>query len=292
MLKNSTRFVLFILLIHSSIASSKALIMTYVYNRPDFIELHTKTFNAFLKDEYEYVVFNDAPNTTMCQIIEQTCKKLDVRCFRVPPHKPHRQAPGYRHIDGITYSLNTLGFDHNDIVIMIDADMFLIKPFSAAQYLKEFDFIGGYQYRSKNGIKVVYTFPGLVFMNMPKLPNKRTISFEGGFINKLACDVGGETHYYFQNNPSLKLKLYTAFSKDGLPKDAQSLRKLGYDENSIHLILDLDRKYGFQFHGDTNFIHYYAGGSNWPGYSKDYLKIKDRFFYDYINKQITAYKTH
>ncbi len=47
------------------VAVEKVLIMTYVHSRPDFIELHDKTFKAFLKDDYEYVVFNDAPNVTM-----------------------------------------------------------------------------------------------------------------------------------------------------------------------------------------------------------------------------------
>ncbi len=265
--------------------------MTYVYNRPDFIDLHAKTFHTFLEDEYEYIVFNDAPNPSMRKKIEQTCQKLNVRCLRVPDHKPNRQAPGYRHCDGIIHSLKTLGYDHNDIVIMIDADMFLIKPFNAKEYLKEFDFIGCHQSRSKNGMEVVYTGPFLVFMNMPKLPNNRTISFEGAIINGLPCDVGAETYHYFQKHPSLKLKLYIGYSKDGLPKEAKALRKLGYDENSIRLVIDLDRKYGFQFHGDTHFIHFYAGGSNWPGYSKEYLNIKNRLFYDYIDKQLAAYKS-
>lgn len=53
----------------------KVLIITHVHSRPDFIELHDKTFKAFLKDDFEYIVFNDAPNTNMSKQIEQMCHK-------------------------------------------------------------------------------------------------------------------------------------------------------------------------------------------------------------------------
>src|SRR5579872_6833786 len=106
-------------------ASNKVLIMTYVHSRPDFIELHHKTFKAFLKDDYEYVVFNDAPNSSMSLAMEQTCARLGIRCFRVPPHHPSRETASSRHVDGIHFSLNTIGFNHNGIVAIIDADMFL-----------------------------------------------------------------------------------------------------------------------------------------------------------------------
>ena len=38
---------------------AKVLIYTYAYNRPDFIEIQHKTFQKFLKDDYEFVVFDD-----------------------------------------------------------------------------------------------------------------------------------------------------------------------------------------------------------------------------------------
>jgi len=40
----------------------KVLVLTCAFNRPDFIELQYKTFKAFLNDDYEFVVFNDANN--------------------------------------------------------------------------------------------------------------------------------------------------------------------------------------------------------------------------------------
>ncbi len=103
------RFI-FLLIFISHFVYTKVLIMTHVYNRIDFIELQVKTFAAFLKDDYEYVVFNDAPDNNMKAKIEQTCQAQGIRCFRVPDHKPNRQTPSYRHMDGIKYSFDLSRF--------------------------------------------------------------------------------------------------------------------------------------------------------------------------------------
>lgn len=266
--------------------------MTYVHSRPDFIELHVKTFDVFLEEEYEYVVFNDAPNDVMCKKVERTCKKLGVKCFRIDPrlHNRPNNSAGHRHMDAIQYSLDTIGYDYNGVVLMVDADMFLIKPFSVKSYMGKYNFIGGYQERADSNKKVMYSFPGLVFMNMKNLPNKKTISFEGGEVEGIPCDVGGHTHYYFKNNPHIKLNLYTIQSTDLLPRDEKKLLNMGFDENSINYIFSLSYPYGMEFHADGNFLHYYAGGSNWPEYSADFLQKKTTLLNDFINKSIKNYK--
>lgn len=274
-------------------ASDKVLIMTYVYNRPDFIELHDKTFKAFLKDDYEYVVFNDAPDYGMQRNIEQTCEKLGIRCFRTPPEMhAGRPFPGQRHIDGIHYSLNQIGFDHDGLVMIIDADMFLIKPFSAIEFSKDYDLMGQEQSRENGTHKVTYMSPLVVFMNMKTLPNKKTISFEGGPVEGLLCDVGGYIYYYLKNNPSVKFKLFPGESTDRLPKNREMLEKLGYDKNAIDFTLSLKRNYGFEFQGGNNFMHYYAGGSNWPGYSAAYLQEKNVLLYNFIDHCIRYYEVN
>ena len=64
---------LFTLFFSLPIYSEKVLIFTYSYNRPDFIEIQEKTFKKFLKDDYEFVVFNDARYPDMQAKIRNTC---------------------------------------------------------------------------------------------------------------------------------------------------------------------------------------------------------------------------
>lgn len=275
------------LLFYQLYANAKVLIMTYVYNRPDFIELHVKTFNKFLKDEYEYVVFNDAPTHSMRTIIEHTCNKIGVRCLRVPDHRPQRQTPSYRHMDGIRFSFEQLGFAHNDILVMIDADMFLVRPFSIREYLKNSDLLSIKQTRMAGNKVLTYIAPSLVFINMKTVPNKRSISFEADRVEGVSTDVGGQMYYYFKNNPDIRLQLINAETVATLPLDADQLAALGYDHNTIDLILTMRC---FEYYLDGTFIHHYAGGSNWAGYSGDILAKKKKAIFEYVEKQISFYK--
>ena len=180
----------------------EVLIFSYCSNRPDFIEWQYKTFNKFLYDNYKFIVFNDAPDGGKAAEIEATCYKYNISCIRVP-QGGKSSAPGVRHQHSIGYSLNLLGFKHHGIVCMIDADMFLVKPFSITDFMKDCDISALPQTRPN---QVLYLFPGLVFMDMRTLPNKEFICWTGEYINGSNTDTGGAMHYYLKNNPEVCVK--------------------------------------------------------------------------------------
>lgn len=289
--KLATLFILFISCLNAVSNSPQAsplkvLFFSYVYNRPDFVALQKKTLDAFCKDPHELIVFNDAPTDTACAEIEGMCKKLDVRCVRVPQSLHWTPKPGQRHIDSIKFSFQKFGLDHKGIVVMLDADMFLIKPINVNEYMDGYDLIGGKQWREDRGKLVTYIAPGLAFFNMTTLPNKHQINFRGDRVEGILCDVGGHMYYYLQNNPSLKYRLFVAPSLERLSKNADQLKSEGFDNLAIELILNTDVKYGFEFHGDNHFLHYYAGGSNWPDYSAKFLAEKDLALYAFVEKSL------
>ena len=116
------------------VASGNVLIMTYSFNRPDFIEIQDKTFKKFLKDDYTFVVYNDARDEEISNQIIETCNRLNLQCIRIPQaihDAPYLQRwpcednnhPSVRNSNVVQFSLNTLGFDHDGIVMIIDSDM-------------------------------------------------------------------------------------------------------------------------------------------------------------------------
>ena len=269
--------------IFSSIsASEKILIITHAFCRPDFIEIQAKTFKKFMLDEYEFVVFNDANNPRIKQKVIDACNKHSVRCVNIPPEvHGSRQQPSERTSDSIQYSLDILGFDHDGIVCILDSDMFLIKPFSFKNFLKDFDLMGVPQTRGH----VNYLWNGLVIFKMNVLPNKRSIDFNCGWIEAQPTDTGGQTYYYLKNNPSLKIKYCPETSSYWLPSTNEELKSLGFDNVTIDFIhlLKIDPASGMSFDGDNHFLHYYAGG-NWNRKSEDYHRNKTKMLNDYINK--------
>lgn len=59
----------------------KVKILTFHYNKPDFIELHVKACKQFLQHDFEILVFNDAANLTTEIAILETCKNMASNVF-------------------------------------------------------------------------------------------------------------------------------------------------------------------------------------------------------------------
>jgi hypothetical protein len=278
--------------------NGKILIFTHSFSRPDFITLQDKTFKAFLEDDdYEFIIFNDASNPSICTQIERTCDNLNLRCIRIPQNIHHRPSdPGARHIDGIQFALNTVMFNHDDIAFMIDSDMFLFKPFSIRKYVGSSDLIGQEQDRSNGSVSVRYMAPLLVFMNMKTLPNKRSLNFDGGHIHGLPCDVGGHIYYYLKENPNANIRFIPAYCVAEVAKKSfDELLSLGLDDTTINWIKSLEKHFDasdphrLQFHGDNHFMHYVAGGCNWNNRSQAYHEKKSRLVNSFIDEMIKKY---
>lgn len=292
--------ILSMILLLCSQAHARVLIFTYAYNRPDFIEIQHKTLKRFFLDDYEFVVFNDARAEEHEQLIKTTCAKLNIRCIRIPQEihdQPYlerlpgegRQSPTVRNCNVVQYSLNTLGFDHNDIVILFDSDLFLVKPFSVREFLKEYDLGGAL---SGNG-HVNFLWHGLAFLDMRTMPNKRTLNFNCGRVDGKPIDAGGYSYYYLKNNPQLKTHyIYSTFSGNLLcdscrstdqPLCSHNAKKLaaeGFDANQIKF---LQAASNVEFFHRNSFLHY-RGGTNWDNKKAIYHEMKT----DALNAYLTA----
>ncbi len=268
---------------NSLVFSKNVLIMTYSFNRPDFIEIQDKTFKKFLKDDYTFVVFNDASQEEVSNQIIETCNKLSLPCIKIPQSihdAPYLQRwpgenynhPSIRNSNVVQFSLDTLGFDHDGIVMMIDSDMFLIKEFCVQDFLDGFDVAGVPQSRQH----INYIWIGLVFLNMETLPDKKTINFNCGKIDGIGVDPGGQTYHYFKNHPEVMPKL---IDNQFYPSD------FIVSETTHENV-----KFLFS-HGCTNFecmlndsFFHYRGGSNWDNQSKEYHEGKTAVLNAFINK--------
>ena len=214
---NTIIFLIHSLILQSTLASeAKLLIVTHNYNQPTFIELQYRTFKKFLTDDFEYVVFNDATDATLFSQIHETCDTLGIQCFNIPQENRTSTSlkldlnkgqfwAAARHAEAIRYSMDTLAFNHPGLVMMIDSDMFLIKPFNAQSFIKDYDIAGLQQVRNEN---INYIWAGLIFFRMDKLPNKQSMNFKNGLINKTYVDSCGFLYYYFKENPRINIRYF------------------------------------------------------------------------------------
>jgi hypothetical protein len=113
-------------------------------------------------------------------------------------------------------------------------------------------------------------------MNMPTLPNKRTLNFNCGWVAGTLTDVGGYTYYYLKQHPQIKV-LYG--SSTVFKECRQKLSTLPAQDPLAHFLeAPLDNP---EFYVNFTFLHYRAG-SNWDKKSAQYHEMKTKIFNKFI----------
>jgi hypothetical protein len=296
-----------LIILHTTVIEAKILIFTYAYNRPDFVEIQHKTFQKFMKNEYEFVVFNDATDAVIHAGIHQVCAQYQIECVDIPQEihsRPylHREPqegyhdPAVRNANVVQYSLHTRGFAHDDILMLIDSDMFAVKPFNVRAYMDGYD-IAGLQCHNKG---ISYLWIGLVILNMKTMPNKNSINFNCGKVNGVGVDAGGYSYHYIQNNPSARIAYFDNFYINcygsntitnnmrgmlDVPYDTSLLQRLGFDAVSRELIRSGAHRIEFLL--DNTFFHY-RSGTNWNQQSGKYHEQKTKLFARFIQKKLQS----
>lgn len=227
--KKSLCFFIYIILFSliSLFGKDHVLIMVPAYNHAEYIELQDKALKKFSQDAYTFIVFNDASQESHRLAIEETCASLTIECIRVPQenratnHKFFSWA-SFRHAQVIDYMMATRGFEHDGIVILMDSDLFLFKPFSFAEYLNGYDIAGIKQKifnKQMQKPQDEYLWAGLIFFNMKTLKNKHTIHFAPIVTDSLLGDSGSSIQKYFAANPSTKKRFFEQEARIQLDKN-------------------------------------------------------------------------
>lgn len=286
------------------------LIMTYAYNRPDFIELQCKTFQKFLLDDYEFIVFNDSPPGPVHDEIVKMCALWGVECIDVPQSLHNREYTAdekvysiysRRHTNAIQYSLEIRGYAHIGPLVLFDGDMFLIRPFSIKEMLREVDIASVFRISNK---KVSYLWPGLVMLSMDRLPDKSSLKFYCGRVEDCYVDSGGLSALYLLAHSNLNIKEFDqifsfqifcpdkfgnydnmiSVGRDNVTRKKVKIRKLmdmGFNNKEIQFILKEPDTINFAC--NNCFLHY-RNSSGWGGSeNEEYNKIKTALFNEFIN---------
>ncbi len=273
--------------------SAKVLVMTHVFNEAEFIHWQHATLAKFLKDDYEYIVFNDAPEGQAATDINTICSSLNIRCTRVPQsiHAPPYYLPRKRHFGGpsaecaetIQYMYNTRALKHNGIVVIIDADMFLTREFSVEKFLKDQEVAAQPQARQGKHSKIEYFLPNLMFFNMSKLKDKKSMNFNLGKIDGVRCDTAGHTSDYVKYHPKLKwIRTDLEYElTDQIPVDEQ-VRHYFLSHPKLHLIAT-SKHYECEFCVQFAFLHFRAG-SNWSAKSPEWIQAKKKLLFDALSE--------
>ncbi len=287
--------------------SAKIRILTFQYNSPDFLEFQYKTLKKFIIDEYELFVINDAPDPANEKLIRDVCEKYDLKYVRYEQiwhmtdslnelirervNTPHRnsyfqfpleagfpdlkaiaQQPSVRHCHVIQYALDLFGYEHDDIVVIMDADVFPVKTISIRDLLKEAPIVGiDSQFQDKH-----YLWVPFIAFDPKRLPNIKNLKFHLDLIDDMLCDTGSHSHWYLKDNPEVTYRLYPRCSDNDLhPWDLYAFSTFGFNQPSE--IAKINWPISIEFYVDYHFIHYLGGAAH----EKSAKKLQAT--YDFLN---------
>jgi hypothetical protein len=240
-------------------------IVTLAFNRPDFIELQYNSLKKWVKEPFNFIVFDNCPDDA----VKNECERLDIHCI---PIKIFSEDTSW----AVGLSLNKmweiLKWKQGEFWY-IDSDMFLMNELPKM----DCDMAFVPQVRGK------YTYPwtGLMYFNMATLPHPEELKWQVEYKIK-DTDVGGFNHFYLiAHNPKVQeLEMWTLIDKDKY--SFNGIDSEGYVDH-IDLIefakdYSFPRPYSFDMFKmkDTPFfVFHYKSASNYPSfYTPEYNKEK------------------
>jgi hypothetical protein len=257
----------------------KVKIYSIHYNREDFIDWQNDSFNHFLKDEFEYIVVNNAKDASIKKSINEKCKNLNIKTIETYSNSG---LAGKHHADSLNYIWkNYCSDDLDNYVIFIDGDCFLIKDLNINNFMKDNIFAGPKQRRN---IIYGYLTPTIIISNIDKINSPKNIDWEGCCVDGVNLDTGGGFYLYLKDN-DIKNKIL----------ELKSTWHIKQDNENLHCIPDelinlYDQSYNIEFFGNE-FLHY-CRSSNWDHQSENHHTKKSefikKFIYDCINGDVKA----
>jgi len=240
-------------------------IYTFADKSPQFIEWQYKSFHKFVKDDFEFIVVNNASTESLEICINYECETLGIKC--ITAGKKDFSHACFSCAVPIQWCIDEIiSKDVNCISAIVDSDLILFKNFSFNEFMVGYDLAGIPQSRDGGYKFIEYLWNCLLIFDNDTMPNIKNFDVGPGMIWKAATDVGGSTYYYLRNNPDCDVRRITNTSIlvpefiDLFPEHAQPF-----------YTLDL----GMEIFEDC-WLHY-RGGSNWDNKSQEYHNKKQDF---------------
>ena len=211
--------------------------------------MQVKSFNKHCKDSFEIIILNDGLDDQQLTLIREASLESNVKCIDVPRNLIHSSA-SVAHCAVVQWAYDELVLSEymDDIVVMLDSDMFMVRDFSFHDLVNGFSFAGLPQYRGP----IKYYFMGFLVLNMPQLPNPSRLNLFCGIVRGHNVDSGGMIWHYVNENPGIKIN------------DVVHTSHINSSNNNLHCLPDLVReKYNEDYKIEilqSSFLHY--GGAS------------------------------
>jgi hypothetical protein len=271
----------------------KVRLLTFHFNKPELISLQHRAFKKFMQDDYELIVFNDAKTSELEAAIKAECERCGIKCVRyeqewhglnaltdqvlkyqqdpsvvkmpyffASSREEIAQQPSVRHCHVIQYALEGFGYEHDDIVAIVDGDLFPMRPISLRQMMQNTPIVAS----MKPEVDVPYFWVTFIAMDMPKLPDKRELTLSLGCINGVMHDSGAQSYFYIKSHPEVHYKGFSVINSAQVsaldPATLKAQYRFSSEESElIRTVTQNEVDIDFQIEG--RFLHMRGSHNEW-----------------------------
>lgn len=215
----------------------KVKVILSTFNRPDFLSYQIKCIQKYLINDHEIIVFHDSRDYEYVDEFQKICEIHDILFYHHT--SDYGKNPSVYHGESIQSAYDTVIKNEciDDLILILDHDMFLLEELDLVEYCEGFDICGTYQRRGS----VEYVWPGLVAFKYQSIKDIDFNFLPGRYFGE-TLDTGGGTCYILRSE-NIKYK----------PIDSEYVYT--YHDNDLS---DEEINLGFEFelHLKGKFLHY------------------------------------
>lgn len=243
-------------------------IFSYAVNNNFPIDIQYNNFKKHIKENFEFILFNDANNSTNMDDINNIAEKLNIKCVKVPQeiHTAYSNlSPSLAYAETLNWSIQEYAMKNNslDIILQVHTDVFPIKSLSIMDLLDGNAIATTFEIRNVDGLILKYFYPALTLIdlnsikdvvkdlkynccsvNCEKNTNKHiSITDEDNIsytnknftVDKISqrLDTGGMTIYFIEKHSSKKIKYLNNNNFFGMKDDKlNKIEAIKFDEKT------------------------------------------------------------
>ena len=237
----------------------KVSIFSFACNTNFPIDLVRRQYVKYLKDDYEFIVFNDSSDPKIHKDIQTIAEYNKAKHVKVPQtmHKCFNPSGGYA--ETLNWSVHEYAaIGDFDIIVLTHTDIFPICQISMSEILGNYIVASTTEFRKIGDIGVSYLYPAFTIINMKSLKQIGVHELDFGLAP--GVDTGGKTKDFIAKYPnSVKLlPNYQAYYFLRTLNDNESLAKYFKEDLDITRVAGLSS--GWISEGG---MYHYMCGSAW-----------------------------
>ncbi len=276
-------------------AVPSVLILIAGYGAPTFLSLQIRALRHFLAEPFEVRVFLSRGGSDQDrEAWSKACRTWGVELSVIPEH----DEPTYPGLNSgwnsarlgaainwawdrfalpwqtrplaTTRPEGGYGYGSGSYVMILDTDMFPVKPFSVVDQLAGGRGSRGHDFAiaavSQSRGPITYLYNGIMFFDLARMTNASHFRMDAGVVGGHDTDTGGASAYYLQANPTVRWRPLTHMLLGWTPESLRPFRVVLGDALIEYFTADyaVVKDWSGAFLDGFVFLHF-RGGSNWQG---------------------------